>query len=110
MKKAFRIKKNEEFSKLIAKKQSTAFASYIIYYDHRQEDHARIGISVSKKLGKAVMRNKIKRQIRMMIAEEIDLRSYPYDVIIIARKSYLENDYLTNKKGLAKALKKVTII
>ena len=110
MKKAFRIKKNEEFSKLIAKKQSLAYAAYVLYFDHRKEAHARFGISVSKKLGKAIVRNKIKRQLRMMISEEVDFREYPYDVIIIARKSYLENDYLTNKKSLAKALKKVTII
>ncbi len=110
MKKAFRIKKNEEFSKLIAQKHSFAFNEYIIYAAKRKEDKARFGISVSKKIGKAYVRNKVKRQLRMMIQEEIDFYEYEYDIIVIVRQKYLENDYLTNKKSLAKALKKVTII
>ena len=110
MKKAFRIKKNEEFSKLIAQKHSFAFNEYIIYAAKRKEDKARFGISVSKKIGKAYVRNKVKRQLRMMIQEEIDFYEYEYDIIVIVRQKYLEKDYLTNKKSLEKALKKVTII
>ena len=110
MKKAFRIKKNEEFSKLISQKHSFAFNEYIIYAAKRKEDKARFGISVSKKIGKAYVRNKVKRQLRMMIQEEIDFYEYEYDIIVIVRQKYLENNYLTNKKSLAKALKKVTII
>ena len=76
MKKAFRIKKNEEFSKLIAQKHSFAFNEYIIYAAKRKEDKARFGISVSKKIGKAYVRNKVKRQLRMMIQEE--MKTYPF--------------------------------
>ena len=60
MKKEFRVRKNEDFSRIIKKKQSMANRSFIIYYLKNDLDHARIGISVSKKLGKAVIRNKIK--------------------------------------------------
>lgn len=43
--------------------------TFIIYYLKNDIGHARIGISVSKKLGKAVIRNKIKRQVRMIVKE-----------------------------------------
>ena len=69
MKKEFRVRKNEDFSKIISKRISLASSSFIIYKDHNDIGHGRVGISVSKKLGKAVIRNKIKRQLRMMILD-----------------------------------------
>ena len=77
-----------------------------MYYDDRVLGHARVGISVSKKIGNAVIRNKIKRQIRMMFIESFDNQAYKYDVIIIVRKKYLENSYIDNKSYLEKLLKK----
>lgn len=60
MKKEFRVKRNEDFSKIIARKKSFANSCFIIYKDENQMGHGRVGISVSKKLGNAVTRNKIK--------------------------------------------------
>ena len=110
MKKENRIRKNEEFKRIIALKKSFASHEYIIYYDDRLLDHARFGISVSKKLGKAHIRNKIKRQLRMMITSLIDFGNCNFDVIVIVRKEYLNNSFEDNKKSLAKALKKVRIM
>ena len=57
MKKNFRVRKNEDFNKIISKKISLASSSFIIYKNQNDIDHGRVGISVSKKLGKAVARN-----------------------------------------------------
>lgn len=82
MKKEYRVKKNEDFSRIIKRKQSMANRTFIIYYLKNDIGHARIGISVSKKLGKAVIRNKIKRQVRMIVKETINLDDN-YDYIVI---------------------------
>ena len=71
MKKKYRIKKNEEFQAIIKKKKSIANQKYVIYYRNNNE-HLKVGISVSKKLGNAVVRNKIKRQMRMMVQQVFD--------------------------------------
>ena len=77
MKKEYRVKKNEDFSLIIKEKQSLANRSFIIYYRKNDYPNARVGISVSKKIGKAVVRNKIKRQVRMMVQQTIDFeKSY----------------------------------
>lgn len=109
MNKEKRIRKNEEFQTIIAKKHSVANRCFIIYYDIKKLDHARVGISVSKKLGKAVQRNKIKRQLRMMISETIDFDAFNYDLIVIVRNNFLNNEYDMNKNILEKLVKKVTI-
>ena len=110
MKKAYRIKKNEEFASIIGKKHSLSSANFIVYYyDKASNSNARVGISVSKKLGDAVHRNKYKRQIRQMCMTLIDYENCPIDIIVIARKPYLENEYADNLADLEKLLKKAII-
>ena len=46
MNKEKRIRKNEEFQAIIAKKHSSANRCFIIYYDLKKQDNARVGISV----------------------------------------------------------------
>lgn len=109
MKKKYRICKNEEFKKIRKQDHTLVNPSFVVYISPRGLDHARFGISVSKKLGNAVVRNHIKRQIRMMIHESIDFDHYPIDAIIVARKVFNSNDYSTNKKLLEKLLNKAII-
>ena len=106
MKKENRNKKNEEFSRIIAKKQTVGNAVFLVYFDKKALDHARVGISVSKKMGNAVVRNKIKRQLRMMFIESFDYENCPYDLIVIVKKKYQENSYQENKCCLEKLIKK----
>ena len=94
MKKEFRIKKNEDFQSIIKNRQSVVNQKFVVYY-RKNEEHLRVGISVSKKLGNAVVRNKIKRQVRMMVQEVFD-KEKKMDYIIIVRNKYLSNsdDYI----------------
>ncbi len=77
-----------------------------MYYSPKQLAKGRVGISVSKKRGNAVVRNRIKRQVRMMAAELIDFDG-KYDFIIIIRSRYAVDDYQTSKKALNDILEKV---
>ncbi|MBQ2510212.1 MAG: ribonuclease P protein component [Erysipelotrichaceae bacterium] len=109
MKRADRIRKNEEFSRIIGKRHSLASDSFIVYSDLRKEDHARAGISVSKKLGDAVERNRIKRQVREMIRSIVDFDSCPIDLIVIVRNGYLSKAFKDNKNNLENIVKKAII-
>lgn len=98
MKKEYRIKKNEDFQSIIKDRKSITNAKYVVYYKDNKQ-HLRVGISVSKKLGHAVVRNKIKRQVRMMIQEIFD-KNQKMDFIVIVRKKYLLSSYEDNKNDL----------
>ena len=83
MKKSFRVKKDREFQKVFHKGKSTANRQFVIYkYNKEDQSHFRVGISVSKKLGNAVTRNRLKRRIRHILmelddqlAQDVDLSS-----------------------------------
>lgn len=99
MDKLHRVRKNEDFQTIIKDRKSVANAKFVVYYKKNDLSFLRVGISVSKKLGKAVVRNKIKRQVRMMAKELFD-QSEGIDYIIIVRNKFLDDSYQGNKKDL----------
>lgn len=106
MKKQFRIKKDEDFQEIFQRGQSTANRQFVVYVLNRPEQpHFRIGLSVSKKIGNAVMRNRIKRLIRQVLFEFSDTLKIAKDIVIIARKPTAEMDYHDVKSSLEHVLK-----
>ena len=105
MKVKFRVKTHEDFQEVIKQKQSVSNRIFVLYYKKNNLDHSRVGISSSKKLGNAVTRNKVRRQIRMMAKEIINF-DYSIDYCIIVRKQYLQEKFENNKKELSILIEK----
>lgn len=106
MKKEFRVKKNKEFQEAFKKGKSFANRQFVVYILRKEEqNHFRIGLSVSKKIGNAVMRNQIKRYVRQAFLELEEEIKPQYDLIVIARKPVAEMDFYEVKKSLIHVLK-----
>jgi ribonuclease P protein component len=106
MKKELRVKKNKEFQEAFQKGHSFANRQFVVYALRKEgQDHFRIGLSVSKKLGNAVIRNRIKRYIKQSILEINEQLQAGNDYIIIARKPVAEMDFFDVKKSLTHVLK-----
>ncbi len=110
MKKINRVRKSQEFQKLIHTGKKVTNGQFALYYLPKKENMNRIGITLSKKIGNAVERNKLKRQVRMMCEELIDFDTCKFDAIIIVRFGYKDNNYATNKKSLEKLFNKATML
>ena len=68
----------------------------------------RVGITVSKKVGNAVIRNRMKRRFRALVREVLPSAGIAgADHVLIGRSSGIERDYDALKAELAKALAKV---
>ncbi|MCD2322463.1 ribonuclease P protein component [Sphingomonas sp. IC-56] len=68
----------------------------------------RVGITVSKKVGNAVIRNRMKRRFRALVREVLPTAGIAgADHVLIGRNSGIERDYDALKAELAKALAKV---
>ncbi len=105
MKKRFRIKKEHDFQLVFKKRKSFANRQFVIYLsDHPKTNHMRVGISVSKRLGNAVKRNKIKRRIRVFFQKHQD-RLEPKEYVVIARQPVSKMDYHEMEKSLVHVLK-----
>jgi len=111
MKKENRIKKNNEFQQTFQRGKSFANRQLVIYHVKRPgQTHFRVGLSVGKKIGNAVTRNRVKRYLRQAFNE---LEAYippEYDMIMIARLPVKDLDYHETKKSLMHLLRKERIL
>ena len=109
MKKHETIKKHSEFSYLINNSKFIKNDEYIIYYDDNQYNKNRFGIAISKKIGTAVVRNKLKRQTREIINKLKSLFKNNRDYIIMIRKGCLNTSFKDKLKNLETLLKEKQI-
>ena len=93
MKKENRVKKNTEFYNIIQNGKKYYTKCFNIYINDSDSNTYRFGISVSKKIGNAVVRNKIKRQLREIIHNNKKYYSINKDYIIIVKNDYLNYDF-----------------
>lgn len=111
MKKEYRIKKNKEFQLVFQNGKSTANRQFVIYSLPKQnQEFFRIGLSVSKRIGNAVTRNRIKRLIRQVFLEEKNNLLHEMDYVVIARKPCADMDYFEVKNSLLHVFKIAKIL
>ena len=105
MKKSFRVKREKDFKAIF--KDGTSFANrkFVVYQLENQQNHFRVGLSVSKKLGNAVTRNQIKRRIRHILLSVREHLADNVDFVVIARKGVENLDYAEMEKNLLHVLK-----
>ena len=106
MNKRQRIKKNEEFQTVFKKGKSFANRQFVVYCLKKENQTAfRIGLSVGKKIGNAVVRNRVKRYLRQTFLELKDEVRQDMDYVIIARNQAANLDFHETKKSLEHVLK-----
>lgn len=106
MKKTEIIKKSYEFAKIIKTKKVIKNKYYSIFYKENEEKNY-YGISIPKKVGNAVTRNKIKRRIKSIIDNNKLIIPKSYDYVIIVREWIKDIDYKKMQSELINLIIKV---
>lgn len=99
MKKTNIVKSNNEFQNIINHGYKIQNNIYILYIKENELSKYRFGVSVGKKIGNAVTRNKYKRKIRSIIDNNKKLYENNKDYIIIIKKSCLDKTYQELEKS-----------
>ena len=94
MRKINTLKKNYEFKNVLNKGKFYKGKYVIIYIKNNKNNENRIGIAISKKIGKAVKRNRLKRLIRESYRLQKDSLKKGYDIVFIWNK---QNDNIKAK-------------
>ena len=98
-----RLKKNADFQRLF-KKGKKAYSKYLTVIFTPARDKTVMGIALSKKHGKAVKRNRIKRLIRAAFSNNFDKLCGKYSLVILP-KVYPEYCYDDIERSLLTCFK-----
>ena len=85
MKRAVTLKENHEFRRLYQKGASAVGSGMVLYCRKNRLGHNRLGITVSVKLGHAVVRNRARRRLREVYRLNADKLRQGYDLILVGR-------------------------
>ena len=105
------LSKNEEFKNLLKQKKISNKFVTIFFGSLKNKDNKKLNISfvTKKKIGNAVKRNKIKRQLRNIINDAVKktLIKFNYSYLVIAKSTMLNNEFKMIKETLFQEFKKI---
>ena len=105
------LSKNEDFKNLLKKKKVSNKYVTIFFGVLSNKKIANLNISfvTKKKIGNAVKRNKIKRQLKNIINDAIKKISinFNYSYLVIAKPTMLNNEYTNIKEALFLSFNKI---
>ncbi len=107
MNKKYIIKESKIFNDMIANCSKVMNSYFIVFYTKNSFPYNRYGITVGKKIGKAVTRNRLKRQVRAILSAYQKHCSFHTDCIIMVRKSSLLLNFSQLEQNLTYLLNKI---
>lgn len=105
----FRLRKDSDFKNIYRKGKSLATKTLVFYFIKNDLGYTRVGYSISKKVGKAVTRNRIRRLIKENLKDIPDLKD-GYDIIFIGRIPSSESDYKEIGKSIRYLFRKSGVL
>ncbi|WP_040306496.1 ribonuclease P protein component [Caloramator australicus] len=110
MKKEERIRKNRHFRLIYNRGKSYSDDTLVVYVFKNRSNMNRVGISVSKKIGKSVVRNRVKRLIKEAFRINKDKFKVGHDIVFVARGKAAKSNFYDIEGSIFNLLKKAGIL
>ena len=103
-----RFKKRKQFVRVADKGRKLVASGLILLYAPNDTDKNGVGFTVTKKVGNAVTRNRIRRRLREVVRLGMPkFKKTGYDFVVIGRKSTFDRPFYRLQKDFAYLLKDV---
>ena len=104
------LKKNYEFQRLYSKGKSAVTPYLVVYVRKTKKRSNKIGFTVSTKLGKAVVRNRVRRRLREIYRLHEDGFETGLELVVVARVKAVRASYGQLEKAFLSACGKLGIM
>jgi len=109
LEKRLRLTKNFEFNLVYKKGRRRVCPLFSMYAKKNRIGYSRFGISVSKKIGKSVVRNRVKRRLREILRRNYNKIKPGYDIVISAKSEITKYNYWEIESQVVDNLKKMEL-
>lgn len=103
-----RITQKKDFIRLIKRGKRLRLEQIAIAYITNDLTYSRLGISVGRKIGKAVKRNRIKRVLRELFRLNKEALPKGYDMLFMPNAGFRADSLMTDKEALLDKLNKIS--
>lgn len=110
MKKTVTIKENRTFRRIYSKGRSAVTPFLVLYCRPNGQDHNRLGVTVSTKLGGAVVRNRARRRLREVFRLAQPRLRQGYDIVLVARSRAVNGPYDRLAAAFEKACRQLNLL
>jgi len=108
---AARLLKHAGFELVYREGRRIFSANLTVFFRRRGEGEAnggpRVGFTVSRALGGAVLRNRIKRRLRESVRHHLSALTGPVDVVINPKRSALAAEFILLRKEVQRAFSQI---
>ena len=104
------LKRNYEFQRLYSKGKSAVTPYLVVYVRKTKKRSNKIGFTVSTKLGKAVVRNRVRRRLREIYRLNEERFATGLEIVTVARVRAVKASYSQLEKAFLSACEKLGIL
>lgn len=110
MKYSVSLKSNRDFRRLYSRGKRAVSPTLVLYVQRNRSGCNRLGITVSKKLGNAVARNKVRRRLREIYRLHEEEFLPGRDLVVVARVRGAHVGYWTLDRDLMKLARRLGLL
>ena len=110
LQRSFSLKKNREFHFVYRSGKSAGSRSVVLIYTHARHRSVRVGFSVSKKVGNAVTRNKVKRRMRDAFFRYLPYVKTGYSLVFIAKANIADESFEQIHRHIGSTLRRANLL
>jgi len=88
-----RLRRRADFARVRSARDAVSLKSMLAFRVPGETDETRLGISVTRRTGNAVKRNRIRRRLRAAFAAGLDPSLAPLDIVAIGRSGAADLPY-----------------
>ena len=110
LKRINRLKKRYQFNYVYKSGEHFSGEHMVLYVVSSKTKNIKVGLAVTKKIGHAVVRNRVRRKLREIIKKQVPTLKQNYNIIVVARENISEASFDKLSTEFLKLLKKANLI
>ena len=104
------VKQNGDFRRIYRRGRSAVAGGVVVYCLKNRQGMSRLGVTVSTKLGHAVVRNRVRRRIREIYRLNRDKMRPGWDVIVVGRGRSAAGPYRKMNEAYLDCLRRLSLL